>query len=195
MADSFDNKMTGLSRQPVSATSRWKAYGKIGIILGSARSDGHTAQIAAQISSRLGANLIDLKEYQIGHYDYQHGYKNDDFLNLIRNEIIEMDTLILATPVYWYSMSGRMKVFLDRFTDLLKIEKDLGRQLRDKSLAVFTTSNGDNLGADFWHPFVKTANYLGMHYLANAHFFEGDIAKPDLEVDFVNDLLTARANL
>ena len=113
----------------------------------------------------------------------------------MRNEIIKMDTIILATPVYWYSMSGRMKVFLDRFTDLLKVEKELGRHLRGKSLAVFTTSNGDNLGVDFWHPFVKTANYLGMQYLANAHFLEGDIKAKNIEVDFVNDLLKARTNL
>lgn len=179
MADSFDNEMTG----------------KIGVILGSARSNGYTAQMAAQIASRLGANLIDLKNYQIEHYDYEHNYKNDDFIDLVRNEIIKLDTLILATPVYWYSMSGRMKVFLDRFTDLLKIEKDLGRQLRGKSLAVFTTSNGSNLGADFWHPFVATTNYLGMNYLANAHYHESEIGQEGIAADFVNDLLKARTDL
>ncbi len=176
MADSFDKGMTG----------------QITIILGSARSNGHTAIMAKRIAPHLGANLIDLKRYNIEHYDYEHAYKEDDFIALIREEIIQADTLILATPVYWYSMSGRMKVFLDRFTDLLKIEKDLGRKLRGKSLAVFTTSNGDNLGADFWRPFVETANYLGMNYLANAHFFEEDVTQSDVELSFVNDLLTAR---
>jgi len=179
MANSFDNGMTG---QTV-------------IILGSARSDGHSAQMAHQIAARIGANLIDLKEYQIGHYEYDHNYENDDFIKLIRESVIKADTLILATPVYWYSMSGRMKVFLDRFTDLLKIEKDLGRQLRGKSMAVFTTSNGGNLGDDFWIPFVETANYLGMNYLSNAHYLDKDLAKEDLELDFVNDLLTARSHL
>jgi len=175
MTDSFDKGMTG----------------KTTIILGSARSDGHTAKMAKQIAVRLRAELIDLKQYEIGHYDYQHKNKEDDFLKLIREEIIHADTLILATPVYWYSMSGRMKIFLDRFTDLLKIEKDLGRKLRGKSLAVFTTSNGGNLGDDFWRPFAETANYLGMKYLANAHFLEEEITQPDLELEFVNDLLTA----
>jgi len=174
MPDSFDKGMTGQTT----------------IILGSARSDGHTAQMAQQIAARLGAHIIDLKEYQIEHYDYEHGYKNDDFIALIRESVIKADTLILATPVYWYSMSGRMKVFLDRFTDLLKIEKDLGRQLRGKSLAVFTTSNGGNLGDYFWRPFVETADYLGMKYLTNAHFLEENIQQPDLELAFVNDLLT-----
>lgn len=179
MTETFDNGMTG---QTV-------------IILGSARSDGHSAQMANRIATPLKANVIDLKVYQIGHYDYEHKYENDDFIELIRKEVIQADTLIFATPVYWYSMSGRMKVFLDRFTDLLKIEKDLGRQLRGKSMAVFTTSNSDNLGENFWHPFVSTAGYLGMNYLANAHYLEADIPRADVEIDFVNDLLTARSHL
>ncbi len=179
MADSFDNGMTG----------------RIGIILASARSDGHTARMAARISSRLKATIIDLKLYEIGHYDYQHKYEGDDFPDLMRDRVLNMDILILATPVYWYSMSGRMKVFLDRFTDLLKIEKDLGRKLRGKSLAVFTTSNGGNLGDGFWPPFIETANYLGMKYLANAHFLEENIEKNGVEDAFVNNLLTAYSNL
>ncbi|MCP4458779.1 MAG: NAD(P)H-dependent oxidoreductase [Cytophagales bacterium] len=38
----------------------------------------------------------------------------------------------MATPVYWYSMSGIMKVFLDRIYDVLTIEKELGRKLHGK---------------------------------------------------------------
>ncbi len=179
MANSFDNGMTG---QTV-------------IILGSSRSSGHSAQMARRIASRIGAAVIDLKAYQIAHYDYDHNYQKDDFIELIREIITKADTLIFATPVYWYSMSGRMKVFFDRLTDLLEIEKDLGRQLRGKSMAVIATSNGNNLGEDFWKPFKETARYLGMSYLANAHFFDENLGEKDIELDFVNDLLTAHSNL
>ena len=50
--------------------------------------------------------------------------------------ISKYDTIIFATPVYWYSMSGILKVFIDRITDLLTIEKELGRKLRGKKMAV-----------------------------------------------------------
>ena len=143
----------------------------------------------------LTADIIDLRSFRIGHYDYEHNYKEDDFIELFRNKIIKAETIIFATPVYWYSMSGRMKVFLDRMTDLLKIEKDLGRQLRGKSLAVFTTSNGGNIGDDFWRPFVETADYLGMNYLNNTHFLEKDITTPNSELVFVKKLLKARSIL
>ncbi len=49
------------------------------------------------------------------------------------NDIVDKyDVLIFATPVYWYSMSGIMKVFFDRITDLLTIKKDIGRKLKGK---------------------------------------------------------------
>ncbi|MEZ4804274.1 MAG: NAD(P)H-dependent oxidoreductase [Bacteroidia bacterium] len=72
-------------------------------------------------------------------------------------------------PVYWYAMSGIMKVFFDRLSDLLTIEKDLGRQLRGKNMAVVSVSNGNNLGDAFWLPFKSTAEYLGMHYIGDLH--------------------------
>jgi len=179
MADSFDIDMTS----------------KTVIIMASARSEGNTATMAERIGGHLKADVIDLRSFKIGHYDYEHNYQEDDFIDLFRNRIIIAETIIFATPVYWYSMSGRMKVFLDRMTDLLKIEKDLGRQLKGKNLAIFTTSNGGNIGEDFWRPFSETADYLGMNYLTNTHFLEKDINTPNSELDFVNNLLTARQSL
>lgn len=87
----------------------------------------------------------------------------------MKNIIEGYDTLVFATPVYWYAMSGIMKVCFDRITDLLTIEKELGRQLRGKNMGALSCSNGDNLGDDFWHPFIKIAEYLGMNYLGNVH--------------------------
>ena len=62
-----------------------------------------------------------------------------------------------------------MKVFVDRFADLVTIEKPLGRKLRQKKMAAISSSSGDNLGDDFWIPFKAFANYLGIPYLGNVH--------------------------
>ena len=144
------------------------------IILGSNRRNGNTAKVANEIASRIPADLVNLLDYKISPYDYEHHNRTDDFLPLIREIIEGYDTLIIATPVYWYSMSSVMKVFFDRLSDLLTIEKDLGRQLRGKGMAVINSSNGGNLGDDFWHPFVATADYLGMTYLGHQHTLEGE---------------------
>jgi len=140
------------------------------IILGSSRSDGDTAQVCHKLKDQIDCDIIDLKEYEISYYDYQHKNKSDDFIPIIRRILTEYQTIILATPVYWYTMSGIMKVFIDRFSDLLTIEKDLGRKLRGKNLGVLSCSLHSEVDQAFWIPFKKSAAYLGMNYLGNCHF-------------------------
>ena len=139
------------------------------IILGSSRKDGNTKQAADKLHLLTKFDIIDLNDFNISYFDYDYRNKNDDFLDLIRNIINDYDTLIFATPVYWYSMSGIMKVFFDRINDLIDYEKELGRKLRNKNMAVLSSSIGDNLGEKFWLPFIETAKYLGMNYLGHIH--------------------------
>lgn len=139
------------------------------IILGSSRKDGDTKRIVDELVSISKWDFIDLNDYNFSYYDYEHKNLSDDYLSLMRKIIGNYDVLIFATPVYWYAMSGIMKVFFDRITDLLDNEKDLGRKLRGKSTAALSCSVGDNLGENFWLPFSETAKYLGMNYLGNIH--------------------------
>lgn len=139
------------------------------IIFGSSRSNGHTRQICSYLQEISGLNLIDLKEKNIAQYDYDYQNRDDDFLPLMRHLLANYDTLIFATPVYWYSMSGIMKTFFDRITDCLKIEKDLGQKLKGKNMAVLSCSGHDDLDEHFSMPFVNSAEYLGMNFLGEMH--------------------------
>lgn len=143
------------------------------ILSGSARRDGNTQAVVSTLQQQSSWDLAHLLDYEIHHYDYEHSNRTDDFLPLMRRIVNDYQVLILATPVYWYAMSGRMKVFMDRITDLLKLEKTTGRQLRGMGLAVISSANSDNLGEHFWRPFAASADYLGMHYLGNVHTYEG----------------------
>ena len=125
-------------------------------------------------------DVIDLSEYNITQFDYEHRNRNDDYLNLLRTITEKYELLIFATPVYWYAMSGIMKIFFDRLTDLLRIEKDTGRKLRGKYMAVISSSNGGNLGDQFWLPFQKSAEYLGMHYVGDLHTLQGQLDRHEL---------------
>lgn len=144
------------------------------IILGSSRSDGDMRKVVDELVEISDWDFIDLNDYKIGFYDYEHKNLNDDYLPLMRRIIARYDVFVFATPVYWYAMSGVMKVFFDRLTDLLDEEKDLGRKLRGKSMAAISCSVGDNLGENFWLPFSATAKYLGMDYLGSAHTIAGN---------------------
>lgn len=137
------------------------------IIIGSSRKDEETKNVATELIRISNWNLIDLADFKISQFDYEHLNRNDDFIGLIKRITENYDILIFATPVYWYSMSGIMKVFFDRLTDLLRIEKDTGPKLRNKYMAVISCSNGDNLEDEFWLPFKKSAEYLGMNYLTD----------------------------
>jgi len=139
------------------------------IILGSSRSAGDTATIVQKLQVLSGFDCIDLRKYNISYYDYQHHNKTDDFIPLMRRVIQQYDTIIFATPVYWYTMSGILKVFFDRISDLLTIEKDVGRKLRGKGFAILSCSLNSSVSEEFWHPFKSTAEYLGMNYMAQVH--------------------------
>jgi multimeric flavodoxin WrbA len=139
------------------------------IIVGSSRNDGDTTALTNELIKQSKWDLINLNDYSFSYYDYEHQNRNDDYLTLMKQIINKYDTLIFATPIYWYAMSGIMKVFFDRITDLLTIEKELGRKLRGKKMAVISCSIGENLGEHFWLPFSETASYLGMEYLGNTH--------------------------
>lgn len=157
------------------------------VIAGSSRKDGDTKSLTDLLIKKSNWDLIDLNDYSFGYFDYEHQNANDDYLKLMRELIENYDTLIFATPVYWYSMSGIMKVFFDRITDLLTVEKELGRKLRGKNMAAITCSNGNNLGDKFWLPFSETAKYLGMEYLGSIHTISGEPDEWKLE-EFIDQI-------
>lgn len=139
------------------------------IIVGSSRSNGNTAKIVEKISRQINADVVDLRDYSISYYDYESENREDDFLPLMASIIEKYDTLVFATPVYWYTMSGIMKVFFDRISDLLRIEKELGRKLRGKKMFVISNSDDEALDYDFYLPFRLSAQYLGLQYLGEKH--------------------------
>ena len=140
------------------------------IILGSSRKNGNTTKIVDEVSKEHGIEVINLSDFNISYYDYESKNKEDDFLPLIRRILEEYDTLIFATPIYLYNMSGIMKMFFDRFSDLIRIEKETGRKLRGKKIGVISNSHDNEIEESFYIPFKKTADYLGMEYLGHAHF-------------------------
>ncbi|WP_298314531.1 flavodoxin family protein [uncultured Aquimarina sp.] len=138
------------------------------IIQGSSRSDGDTNTVVSYLKDVTGFDVVDLNQREINYFDYE--FKNeDDFEVIFKNIVQNYQTIVLATPVYWYTMSGIMKVFLDRISDYLYKEKDFGRMLRGKEMAMISCSNDDDRVDEFHLPFSRSAAYLGMDYLGDVH--------------------------
>lgn len=157
------------------------------IIQGSSRSNGNTKKAVDLLMKHMEFDFIDLKSKNILPFDYEFNNKNDDFLPLIRRVVEDYDLILFATPVYWYSMSGIMKTFFDRITDCITAEKNTGRKLRGKSMALLSTSSETSETEGFELPFYKSADYLGMDYLGAVHIgFENTSPSSNAE-DLIRD--------
>ena len=164
------------------------------IIQGSSRSQGNTSKMVQHLHLLTRFDVIDLKTKHIEYFDYAHRNADDDFIPLMKNLVVRYDIMVFASPVYWYTMSAEMKTFFDRLSDLLKTEKDTGRKLRGKSMAVLSCSGHDDVPSAFFEPFQLSANYLGMHYLGDIHTWVESSGIPSVVLDqlhlFANSLVS-----
>jgi multimeric flavodoxin WrbA len=149
------------------------------IILGSSNSKGETFTVSKFLSDQTKYPIIDLKTKTILPFDYDFNNRNDDFLPLIKEIVNNYEIIIFATPVYWYTMSGTMKIFFDRISDCIKNEKAIGRKFRGIKMAVLSCGSGRDLKQGFHMPFIESANYLGMEYTGDVHCWIEDNFIPE----------------
>ena len=151
------------------------------IIQGSSNPKGNTHKFSKYLQSQIDCHHIDLLDYDISAFDYEFKNEADDFLPLIKKLITEYDLWIMASPVYWYSMSGTMKIFFDRISDLLINHKETGRQLRGQKLACLSVSNSNDIEPSFYKAFNLSSGYLGIDYRGEFHAW-GDSDEINQEV-------------
>lgn len=135
------------------------------VIFGSARDNGTTRKAVDKVFQNQEHRFVDLRQLKISHYDYEYKNAGDGFLPLME-DAIRYDTIVLASPIYWYSVSAYMKIFLDRWGDLVTTRQDLGFKLKGKRLFVITSfSTSSPLGcAGFEEPIKQTCNYMKIEY-------------------------------
>ncbi len=165
------------------------------ILQASSKSYGNTYKVVSFLNHEHPFDLIDLKTKNMGVFEYDFSNANDDFIPLMEEIVCKYNTLVFATPVYWYTMSATLKIFFDRLSDLLHYKKDLGRQLRGKNMALISNSAENDLRDGFEMPFIESAKYLGMNYTGSTHAWftkNGNEIHPEakLKIDAFKKLLT-----
>jgi len=107
------------------------------IIAGSPRKGGNSDILAEAFASgaRDGGNLTEIVYLRDWHLGYCQGCYacektgkcfQKDGMNELCEKILAADVLAFATPVYFYNMSGQMKVFIDRLVPIYaKISSDI----------------------------------------------------------------------
>ena len=136
---------------------------KTAILLSTSREKGNTSALVSAVSEQNEVEVINLKDYNISPFDYEHKNIGDDFVPLIE-ELLKYEHIAFASPVYWYSMSAPMKVFFDRLSDLLHVKKEKGRKLRGKSCSIISTGASPEPERSFEETFINSFEYLGMQY-------------------------------
>ena len=138
-------------------------------ILGSARKDSNTDVILRRLISERDCDIVDLRTCSVSPYNYEHSYPvGDQFISIIRRVVCAPVTII-ATPVYWYSYSTPMKVFVDRFSDLLSFQNELGRQLRGRHFALLSSGSKPWPDKTLVEAFSRFCDYLGISFVGCAH--------------------------
>ncbi|NNF32757.1 MAG: NAD(P)H-dependent oxidoreductase [Saprospiraceae bacterium] len=140
-------------------------------INGSCRKGGHTTAIAKLLSGSGNQNVIHLLDYEMGYFEYDNSNSKDDFMPLIK-ELAESDVWIFLTPVYWYSMSARMKTFFDRLSDLIKWEKDIWEKIKCSKWYALSCGSDDAEVPGFFEPFKRSAEYLDIQYMGDVHVWK-----------------------
>ena len=90
----------------------------------------------------------------------------DDDMGRLKEKLLATDIILLATPIYWYQLSGKLKTFLDRWCDTLN--PDFSSELAGKGLAIASTHSGLNTmhsSRGVQMAMEATAQFLGMHWL------------------------------
>jgi multimeric flavodoxin WrbA len=108
--------------------------------------------------------LVDLLDSPVAPYSYAQAYPATDTFLQLADLLLRHPVILFATPVYWYSMSGLMKNFFDRLTDLTTTHKHLGRQLAGRQVFLLATGSDPELPTGFEVPFRLTATYFNMAF-------------------------------
>ena len=143
------------------------------ILYASSRPDGNTAVIADYLAQMLSAPSIDLSARPMAPFSYENDYPPSDTFLATFKEIMHYDQWVLITPVYWYTMSAQMKIFFDRFSDILRYHETLRPRLSGKDMWAICCSSTAEPIPDFFTPFRLSAEYLGMTYQGDLHTWGG----------------------
>jgi multimeric flavodoxin WrbA len=128
------------------------------VIFGNSSKPDQSRSLADEVAREFGFKVLDLADYDISNQQI-----NDPLIEVIEN-VMHADTIIFATPVYCYSMSARMKLFMDQLTDLVRVDEELKTMLRGKRGLLLSTGTERIPPKYFEETFSLLLAYLGIEY-------------------------------
>jgi multimeric flavodoxin WrbA len=148
---------------------------KVVVIHGSTRENGNTEYLTYQaVPKDKGTHLYLRNHFIQPIVDERHeedGFKpvKDEHKDLIK-EMLEHDIIVFSTPIYWYSMSGPMKIFIDRWSQILRDSEFPHFREELKKKKVYLIAVGGDKPTIKGLPLIEQFNYICQFYSMS---FEG----------------------
>ncbi|MFJ5308722.1 flavodoxin family protein [Streptomyces sp. NPDC088350] len=145
-------------------------------VLGSARTEGNTELLARRAAEQLPSDVeqrwIHLADHPLPDFvDIRHDgpvqAPTDDNVKQLLDATLAATDIVIASPVYWYALSGLTKRYLDYWSDWLRVPgADFRATMAGRTLwGVAALADGEPLVAD---PLIGTLNnsaaYLKMRF-------------------------------
>jgi multimeric flavodoxin WrbA len=122
---------------------------KILVVLGSPRKKGNSAILAAKVAESATAEGADVETVYLNGLDIKpcqgcekcqkdshNGCAIDDDMTWLHSKLQEADSLVIASPIYWFNISAQTKIFIDRLYAVGVGQKNI---LKGKSIAIVLT--------------------------------------------------------
>ncbi len=143
------------------------AQGKVVIFLGSPREKGHTTALAREAGRGAKDAGLEVKEYDLndkgvrgcqGCFHCRGIYEcaTKDYLTPMYQDIAEASAVVVASPIYFYQVTGQAKLWVDRMFPM--IDGDFNpRQPGKKALTIFSQNQK---GPDTFKPAIDWLNNI-----------------------------------
>jgi multimeric flavodoxin WrbA len=148
---------------------------KIAVIKGSPRENGNSAILADQVSAGAKAAGARVESFYLHGMDINPcdacdgcraetfpGCIVDDDMQILYPRILDADAIVIASPVYWFTVSAQTKIFMDRCYALVN---DKGYLLKGKRIGIVMTYGDtdpfDSGAVNAFRTFQDAYRYVG----------------------------------
>lgn len=148
---------------------------KVVIVNGSPRENGNSAALADQVAEGAEAAGAQVESFYLHgmdinpcdacdacHAEPYGGCIVDDDMQVLYPKLLDADAIVIASPVYWFTVSAQTKLFMDRCYSLVDAD---GYLLRGKKIGIAMTYGDtdpfDSGAVNAFRTFQDAYRYVG----------------------------------
>lgn len=162
----------------------WKGRGclSIGLILGSSRTKSNSRILANILIEGTAHKILDITELSLTDFeDFRHEpipASLDESTQILLDFLLEHDVIVIAAPIYWFGIPGKLKVLLDRLSHVFRQPAFINQKPRE---AIILAVGGDRpriKGLPLILQFHQIFEFLGIpfqHYVLAEGNKPGDV--------------------